>query len=189
MNHDLGSPLQEALLVTGNKGKLSEARRLSGVEIDAAEIDLPEIQSLDIREVLLAKAVGAFDRLHRPVVVDETALELAALNGFPGVLVKWMLHSVGAEGIARTAASLGDSRATARCALLYYEPDRQVFAEGATEGDLVLPPRGDHGFGWDPIFQPVDHHLTYAELSGPDKDRISQRGKAWQTLKTRLTSL
>ena len=178
--------LQGAILVTGNPGKLAEARRLCEVELQAAAIDLPEIQSLDIREILKAKAVTAFDRLQRPLVVDETALELAALNGFPGVLVKWMLESVGAEGIARTAQSLGDKHATARCALLYFTGDREVYAEGATDGQLVLPPRGGSGFGWDPIFQPDHQDLTYAEISGAAKDRISHRGKAWRQLTQHL---
>jgi len=189
MVDDTAHPLQSAVLVTGNPGKLAEARRLCKVELQAADIDLPEIQSLDIREILRAKAATAFDRLERPLVVDETALDLAALNGFPGVLIKWMLESVGAEGIARTAQSLGDTRATARCALLYFTSDREVYSEGVTDGQLVLPARGDRGFGWDPIFQPDDHDLTYAEISGAAKDRISHRGKAWRSLTERLQNL
>ena len=186
MAGDAATLLQGAVFVTGNPGKLAEAQRLCRVELQAADIDLPEIQSLDIREILRAKAAAAFDRLERPVVVDETALDLAALNGFPGVLIKWMLKSVGAEGISRTAHSLGDTRATARCALLYFTGDREVYAAGTTNGQLVLPARGDRGFGWDPIFQPDDHDLTYAEISGPAKDRISHRGKAWRCLAERL---
>ena len=186
MSPDAASVLRDAVLVSGNPGKLAEARRLSGVELQAAAIDLPEIQSLDIREVLRAKALEAYRILQRPLVVDETALELEALNGFPGVLVKWMLVAVGAEGIARTAASLDNPRATARCALLYYSTDREIFAEGTTGGHLVHLPRGDAGFGWDPIFQPDGSDKTYAELSGPEKDRISHRGHAWRRLKRLL---
>lgn len=186
MPSDAVQLLQGVTFVTGNPGKLAEARRLCGVDLRAVEIDLPEIQSLDIREVLRAKAAAALQRLQRPVVVDETALELAALNGFPGVLIKWMLHSVGAEGIGLTAQSLGDMRATARCGLLYLAGEQEVFAEGTTDGQLVLPPRGDAGFGWDPIFQPDDHDKTYAELSGPEKDHLSHRGLAWRHLVQRL---
>ena len=69
------SRLIEAVLVTGNRGKLTEARRLCGVAIEATEIDLPEIQSLDIEEILRAKAVEAYRTIARPVIVDETALE------------------------------------------------------------------------------------------------------------------
>lgn len=179
-------PLSQAVFVTGNPGKLEEAQRLCGLDLEAVEVDLPEIQTLEIQQVLQAKAVAACRILDRPVIVDETGLELAALNGFPGVLVKWMLQSVGAEGLARTAHRLGDERATARCALLYYTRNRSVFAEGVTSGRLVLPARGAQGFGWDPVFQPDGHALTYAELRGPEKDLISHRGIAWRNLKERL---
>lgn len=174
--------LTEAVLVTGNRGKLVEARRLGGVEMPSAVVDLPELQSLDIQEVLRAKAREAFRLIGQPLIVDETGLELAALNGFPGVLVKWMLESVGAEGIARTAHRLGDTKAIARCALLYFDGTREILATGTTTGQLIDPPRGDAGFGWDPIFQPEGVEETFAELSGPDKDRLSHRGQAWRNL-------
>jgi non-canonical purine NTP pyrophosphatase (RdgB/HAM1 family) len=189
MPNEAASPLASVVLVTGNRGKLAEAQRLCGVELQAANLDLPEIQSLDIGEVLRAKALEAFQLLQKPVVVDETGLELAALGGFPGCLVKWMLEAVGADGIARCAHALADSRATARCALLYFDGEQQVLAEGTTAGTLVLPPRGEGGFGWDSIFQPDGHDLTFAELSGPDKDKLSHRGAAWRQLTDLLRNL
>ena len=94
--------LPRFVLVTGNADKLAEARRLWPGELEHAAIDLPEIQSLDLAEVLQAKADEAWRRLQRPLVVEETGFELAALSGFPGPLVKWMLEAVGATGIART---------------------------------------------------------------------------------------
>jgi non-canonical purine NTP pyrophosphatase (RdgB/HAM1 family) len=170
------------LLVSGNSGKIAEARRIVGPALDAAEVDLPEIQSLDLTEVLRAKAWAAFEQLGRPVVVEETALELAALGGFPGPLVKWMLAAVGADGIARTALALGDARATARCALLAIDGERVLAAEGETHGTLVLPPRGEHGFGWDPVFRPDGRARTYAELGDAEKDALGHRGRAWRAL-------
>ena len=175
-----------AILVTGNPGKLAEARRLCGIDLQATPVDLPEIQSLDMGEVLRAKAFEAFRILEQPVIVDETGLELAALGGFPGCLVKWMLQAIGAEGIARTAHALADPRATARCALLCFDGECEVLAEGTTEGTLVLPARGGNGFGWDPIFQPDGLDQTFAELSGTEKDAISHRGAAWRQLMDQL---
>src|SRR5690242_4707624 len=102
------------VLVTGNTGKIAEARLAVGADLEAVEVDLPEIQSLDYQEVLRAKAEEAWRRVGRPLVVEEAGLDLAALNGFPGPLVKWMLKAVGAEGLSRTAAGLGDVRAAAR---------------------------------------------------------------------------
>jgi non-canonical purine NTP pyrophosphatase (RdgB/HAM1 family) len=174
------------VLVTGNPGKLAEARRLAGAGLEAVALDLPEIQSLDLLEVLRAKADEAWRRIGRPLVVEEAGLELAAWNGFPGPLVKWMLDAVGAEGIARAAAALGDVRATARCALLHRTQEGDTVAEGAAEGTLVLPGRGGHGFGWDPIFLPAGETRTFGELEGGAKDAVSHRGRAWRALLSAL---
>ena len=179
------SRLHAAVLVTGNRNKLEEARRLVGHELQAVGLDLPEIQSLDMREVLRSKALAAHHSLQQPVIVDETGLELTALNGFPGCLVKWMLQAIGAAGIARTAAALDDVRATARCGLLYFDGGSEVLAEGKVDGSLV-PPRGDEGFGWDPIFLPATGTRTFAELSGAEKDAVSHRGAAWRRLRQLL---
>ncbi len=55
-----------------------------------------------------------------------------------------------------------------------------ITAEGETRGALVLPPRGDSGFGWDPVFQPDGEDRTYGEMSAAEKDRIGHRGRAWR---------
>lgn len=173
-------------LVTGNPDKGLEAERILGRQVDVVAEDLPEIQSLDLMEVLDAKGTEAARRLGRPVVVEETGLELGVLGGFPGPLVKWMLAAIGAEGIARVAISLGDPSVTARCALLSVDGDRRIVGRGATRGELVLPPRGGRGFGWDPVFRPEGEDLTYGELDGDRKDEIGHRGRAWRDLVRRL---
>ncbi|HWM89741.1 MAG TPA: non-canonical purine NTP pyrophosphatase [Thermoanaerobaculia bacterium] len=173
-------------LVTGNRGKIAEARLALGMEVEAIEVELPEIQGLDLLDILKEKAEVAWQALRRPLVVEDAGLELLALNGFPGPLVKWMLMAVGAEGIAKTAHALGDPRAVARCALLYRDADRTVIAEGTTPGTLILPGRGEHGFGWDPVFLPDGESRTFAELTGKEKDAVSHRGKAWRDLLPKL---
>jgi non-canonical purine NTP pyrophosphatase (RdgB/HAM1 family) len=174
--------LRPFTLVTGNHHKRAEVERILGFPVPCAEIELPEIQSLDLAEVLRAKAREAHRRLDRGVVVEETGLELQALGGFPGPLVKWMLAAVGAPGIARTALALGDPGAVARCQLLYWDGCEEVFGEGVSRGQLVLPPRGGDGFGWDPVFVPEGSDRTFAELGPREKDRTGHRGRAWRSL-------
>jgi non-canonical purine NTP pyrophosphatase (RdgB/HAM1 family) len=173
------------VLVSGNKGKIAEARLVAGADLPAAELDLPEIQSLDMLEILRGKAAAAWEALRRPVVVEEAGLELVALNGFPGPLIKWMLQAVGADGIARTAEALGNG-AIAPCQLLYKAGDEEILAEGCTEGTLVRPGRGSHGFGWDPVFLPDGETRTFAELDGLEKLAVSHRGKAWREMMRKL---
>jgi non-canonical purine NTP pyrophosphatase (RdgB/HAM1 family) len=136
--------------------------------------------------VLAAKAAAALAATGRPVVVEETGLELAALGGFPGPLVRWMLEAVGAEGIARVARALGDTRARAVCVLAWTDGERTLRGRGETRGDLVLPPRGERGFGWDAVFVPEGEQRTYGELADADKDRLGHRGAAWRDLLGRL---
>jgi XTP/dITP diphosphohydrolase len=174
------------VLVTGNAGKIAEARLALGGALEAIELDLPEIQSLDLAVILRGKADAAWRQIGRPLVIEDVSLELSALNGFPGPLIKWMLQALGAEGLARTARTLGDTRAAARCGLLYRDAERIVAAEGVTEGDLILPGRGDQGFGWDPVFLPRGETRTFAQLAGKEKDAVSHRGKAWRELMRRL---
>jgi XTP/dITP diphosphohydrolase len=174
------------VLVTGNPGKIAEARLALGIEVEAVEVDLPEIQALNVLEILQEKAEAAWQALRRPLVVEDAGLGLLALNGFPGPLVKWMLFAVGAEGIAKTAHALGNVRAVARCGLLYKDAERTVLADGITTGSLVLPGRGEHGFGWDPVFLPDGESRTFAELTGKEKDAVSHRGKAWREMTAKL---
>lgn len=173
-------------LVTGSAGKLAEARRIFGPELESVALDLPEIQSLDPVEVARAKAEAASALVDGMVVVDDTGLGLVALGGFPGPLVKWMLEAVGAEGIARVAAALGDDRAVVTCVVVAREGEREIVASVEVEGSIVAP-RGAGGFGWDGIFAPRDGGgCTYAELDDEVKDRIGHRGRAWRELLARL---
>lgn len=177
------------VFVTGNVNKQREAERIVGRGLETAAIDLPEVQSGDLIEVLRFKAEAAWQRLERPVVVEETGLELACMNGFPGPLVRWMLEALGAAGIANVAIRVGDPGVVARCALMLKGRDREVMAEGATAGRLVLPPRGSGGFGWDPVFEPDGLGQTYAELGDEVKDRIGHRGRAWRRFLRALDGL
>ncbi|HUP42977.1 MAG TPA: non-canonical purine NTP pyrophosphatase [Thermoanaerobaculia bacterium] len=185
--------------VTGNPGKLAEARRIwgsggggaAGPRLEAVELELAEIQSLDLLEVLRAKGEEAWRRLRRPLVVEETGFEIDAFGGFPGPLVKWMLQALGPEGMARAALAVAEREgrtgaAVARCMTLLRDGERELVGEGVERGTLVLPPRGDQGFGWDPVFLPEGESRTYGELPAEGKDRIGHRGKAWRDLKRQL---
>ena len=188
INENVRRLLESATLVTGNPGKARELKRICGIEIAHEPVDLPEIQGLDLLTVLRSKTREAYRQLGRPVIVDETGLELAALNGFPGPLIKWLLQSIGAEGLGRLGQSLHDDRITAHCAVMFFDGEREVVGEGRTRGRLVFPPRGDDGFGWDPVFLPDGDGLTYAEMSAERKDEIGHRGKAWRELVRKMVS-
>jgi XTP/dITP diphosphohydrolase len=157
-----------------------------GFALERLDLDLPEPQSLEPSEVAEIKVRAAFDRLRRPVLVEDSGLEVIAWGGFPGALVKWLEKSAGLEAIARMLDPFPDRRARAVCAIACFDGTSLVVARGVTEGTIAAAPRGSAGFGWDPIFVPHGSDATYAEMTPDEKDRVSHRGRAWAELASQL---
>ena len=179
----------DLVFVTSNPGKLREAEAVLGRSLDHSGLELPELQTLDLEEVVRAKAKAAWERLGRPVLVEDTGLELAGLGGFPGPLVRWLLTSVGPEGICRIAECFEDPRVTARCLVCATDGSAEVFGEGIVEGTIARAPRGEGGFGWDSVFVPTDGgDRSYGEMSEEEKNRISHRHKAFIALRDALAA-
>ena len=179
--------LEDLVFVTSNLGKLREAEAVLGHALDHHGLDLPELQSLDLEEIVRGKASMAWQRLERPVLVEDTGLELAGLGGFPGPLVKWLLVSVGPAGICRIAHCFGDVRATARCLVCATDGSTEIVSEGVVEGTIANEPTGSSGFGWDSAFIPNDRDgRTYGEMTEDEKNLISHRRKAFVALREAL---
>jgi non-canonical purine NTP pyrophosphatase (RdgB/HAM1 family) len=179
--------LSDLVFVTSNLGKLREAESVLGVKLDHQALDLVEVQSLDLAEVVRDKARTAFSRILRPVLVEDTALELAGLGGFPGPLVRWLLVTVGPAGISRIAHAFGDPRAVARCMAWASDGAEEVVGTGVVRGMIAERPRGRKGFGWDSVFIPEDGgDRTYGEMALAEKNLISHRRKALESLKKAL---
>lgn len=178
----------KAIFVTSNENKLREAREILGVEIEGASLDLPEPQALRVEDVAVEKARAARAALGDPpcpVLVEDSGLVFGAWNGLPGALTKWFLLSVGNEGLLKMLAPYEDRSARAVCALAVAAPHApaQVFL-GEVPGWIPPAPRGESGFGWDPIFVPeAPGEETYAEL-GARKNDDSHRARAFRTARS-----
>lgn len=179
--------LDQLVFVTSNLGKLREAEAVLGCKLEHRALELDEIQSLDLEAIVRRKALEAFRRLEAPVLVEDTSLELTALAGFPGPLVRWLLASVGAAGICRIAASFGDASATARCIALATDGVDEAVGVGSLSGTIVRRPRGRRGFGWDSTFAPEGGGgRTFAEMDAAEKNAISHRRRAFEALRHAL---
>lgn len=176
-------------LITGNEGKAREYEDMLGIDITAVKADLIEIQSLDVVEVVRRKAASAYNVVRSPVIVDDTGLTLHAWGEYPGALVKWIIGSVGAQGLLDMAATVTDRATTVTTAIGYADVNGiQVFT-GHLDGTLTTEPRGSNGFGYDPIFQPDGEPLTYAEMDPAYKNEISHRRKAVDQLHHALADI
>lgn len=174
------------VFVTSNSNKVREAERILGFALQHAAVELDELQAETVAAVALAKAQAAFQKLGRPVIVEDAGIELTALGGFPGPFIKYWEKLGGLASICRTADGLGDRRVRAVCALgICSEAGAQVVV-GAIDGTVSLAPRGQNGFGWDAIFIPEGDDRAFAEMTASEKDARSHRRKAWELLRERL---
>jgi len=171
--------------VTSRAEKAEEAARL-GFAIERIDLDLPEAQALDPSVVAREKVDAAWERLRRPVLVEDSGLEILAWGGFPGALVKWLEKSAGLDGIVRMLDPFPDRSARAVCAIACFDGERLVMARGVAEGSIAPTPRGERGFGWDSIFVPSGSTRTFAEMAAAEKDAVSHRGRAWGELAGKL---
>ncbi|GAA0729369.1 RdgB/HAM1 family non-canonical purine NTP pyrophosphatase [Dactylosporangium roseum] len=195
------------LLATRNKKKLVELRRV--LEEAASEVELlglddvetyPEAPEtgLTFEENALMKAREAVRYTGLPSVGDDSGLAVDALNGMPGVFsARWCGLPSGAPdrdgaNLRLVLAQLGDvpdehlGGAFVCAAALAWPDGREVVVRGEMRGHLIRAPRGDGGFGYDPIFVADGYDKTTAELSPADKDAISHRGKAFRALAAHL---
>lgn len=187
------------LVATHNAGKLDEMRQLfapHGVEIvGAADLDLPEPVETETTFLGNAriKAQAAVKGTGLPALADDSGIEVDALDGAPGVYTaNWAETPQGRDfgmAMARTHEKLEAAKAQHprkaqfRATLVMAWPDghEEVF-EGRVRGTLVWPIRGETGHGYDPMFQPDGHDLTFAEMTPEQKNAISHRADAFAKL-------
>lgn len=151
------------------------------------DIDLPEEQSLDPNLVIRKKLEAAKKHHKGPLIVEDTSLYLSGLNGFPGPLIKWLLHAVGNQGIYDLCQKIHDNRAYAKTVIGYDDGSGDIhFFEGEVQGQIVRP-YGNEGFGWDAIFQPDGLNETFAEMGDEYKPEFSMRSMAFSKLKNYLS--
>ena len=181
-----------------------------GIEpVSAAELDLPEPDEIGVSFIENAdlKARQAADLSGIPALADDSGLCVEALDGRPGIFsARWALAQdprVPAEGgpgeiegvrdfglamqrVQEELERLGPEVSRSAhfvCALAICWPDgRSEWFEGRVEGSLVWPPRGDRGFGYDPMFLPIGHELTFGEMNPDAKHAISHRADAFRKL-------
>lgn len=157
-------------------------------DLDRVDIDLPEIQSADQQEIVRAKLTAAIAQGLDCVMVEDTGLELECLGGLPGPFIKFFVKRLGARGLYDIATKIGLTGARAVTIAACCVHGRIYEARGVVEGALVEP-RGESGFGFDPVFLPRGQTLTYAQMSDQQKCSMSHRAVAMQNLRAVLSAI
>ena len=179
---------ESLVVVTGNSSKASEIASITGRLVEPLDLEIREIQSLDVEEVAREKALEAYARVKKPVVVDDTGMTIRALGGLPGALVSWFLDTLGPEGLLKLVGETKDRSATVSTCVAYADAHGARTFLGTVQGQLSTELRGANGFGYDPIFIPEGEVRTYAEMTPEEKNAISMRRLALAKLKEFLAT-
>jgi XTP/dITP diphosphohydrolase len=188
------SPGDKLVIASHNRGKVKEIRELlapHGLDIvGAADLGLPEPEETGttFAENAKLKAEAASSASKLPALADDSGLSVAALDGAPGIYsARWAGPTKDFRiAMARVETEMRESgnpdkRAHFVCALALSAPgaETEIF-EGRAYGTIDFPPRGQFGFGYDPIFMPEGNRFTFAEMDPKAKHAISHRAKAFE---------
>ncbi|MBT5105768.1 MAG: RdgB/HAM1 family non-canonical purine NTP pyrophosphatase [Porticoccaceae bacterium] len=194
--------MQKIVLASGNKGKLRELQQRLGHIADFVpqsdfNIDTPEETGKSFLENALLKARYVSAKTGLPALADDSGLSVNYLDGAPGIYSARFARPDAEDGdnnlklLTELAEVAEESRGGAfHCALVLIYPELEsspIICEGIWRGQILSEPKGENGFGYDPLFQPDGLSCSSAELDPLEKNRISHRGKAMSLLVSRLT--
>ena len=163
--------------ITSNKNKFAEIQSVIP-DVEMLDIELPEIQSIDPREIIEAKLKEAVHHAKGEFIVEDTSVYLDCLGKLPGPFIKFFLQGLGTQGIYELTNKYGNYKARAVSHLGYARNEEEIFFfEGEVSGTIV-PPSKNADFGWNPIFQPDGFDRTLSEMTIEEKMKINHRSRA-----------
>lgn len=189
--------MKKLVLASNNKGKLNEIRAIlcgkydvlsltdCGVSVD------PEETGKTFEENALIKAKAVFDRVHMPVISDDSGLVVYSLDGEPGIYSARYAgdeHSDAANNakLLKNLEGKPDRNAAFVCCAVYYDEKKIVSAEGRVEGKILFAPEGNGGFGYDPLFFSAELGKSFGVASFDEKNSVSHRARAFKQLSEKL---
>ena len=198
----MGATSNKIILASGNAGKVREIDQLlEGLSLKVlpqSDFDVPEIEEtgLTFVENAILKARNAAHYADLPAIADDSGIAVDVLQGRPGIYSA-RFAGLGASDEDNLLKLIGmikpfpEEQRTARfiCSMVYlrYEHDPvPIIAQGVWEGQLVTEPKGENGFGYDPVFYVASQQCTSAELTPEVKNKLSHRGQALMQLLGKL---
>ncbi|TXK17137.1 RdgB/HAM1 family non-canonical purine NTP pyrophosphatase [Homoserinibacter sp. GY 40078] len=186
------------VLATHNAHKVEELRRILGERLGPHELvayDGPEpVEDGDTFEAnALIKARAAFAHTGLPAIADDSGIAVRALGGAPGIhSARYAGTRDDADNYRLLLANLQgatDRAAEFVCAAALVDGERELTVRGSWPGDVLDAPRGDHGFGYDPVFRPAGLEISSAELTADQKNATSHRARAFGELVVHIREL
>lgn len=179
----------DLVFATANKHKLIEAQAIIGAgyqlitPVSFGINEEIEETGITLHENALIKASYIWERTNKPCFADDTGLEIDALGGRPGVYSARYAgencsFSDNVNKVLKELEGVLERVARFKTVIAYINKGKIYYFEGSVEGQIIEEPKGDKGFGYDPVFLPVGSELTMAQMSEKEKNKISHRGVA-----------
>ncbi|HEY9245474.1 MAG TPA: XTP/dITP diphosphatase [Candidatus Methanoperedens sp.] len=172
--------MRKIIFVTGNPHKVREAGDILsplGIKVGQNDCGYPELQEDELEDIAAFGAEWAANKLEHEVMVDDSGLFIDALGGFPGPYSAYVFETLGNSRILRLMADEKERDAIFKCAIGYCRPgEKAVVFSGEVTGRITKDPRGNAGFGYDPIFEV--NGVTFGEMGDKEKNRLSHRHRA-----------
>jgi len=171
---------------TNNVNKFNEARRILAeynVAVGMLRVKSLEIQSESLENIARASVLDAFEKCYLPIIVEDAGLFIDALNGFPGPYAAYVYKTVGNQGLLRLMKNVKARSAYFESAVAHFsaELESPVCFHGEVIGEIADAERKGNnrsGFGFDPIFKPLNSSKTFAEMTVAQKNEHSHRARA-----------
>ncbi len=179
--------MKTVTFITGNQDKADYLAKYLGHPVEHIKLDLDEIQSLDLKEVVKHKVQQAYEHVQKPVLVEDVSLEFEALGGLPGPFIRFYVDVVPFDVICNMISG-PNRRATARCVFGYFDGKEMQLFEGSMKGQIATEPRGENGYGWDKIFIPGGYNITRAEMDEEDNQKTYMTIKPFEAFKKFIES-
>ncbi len=180
--------MKQITFITGNQNKADYLAKFLGFPVEHQKLDLDELQSLDLKEIVEHKVKQAYEQIKKPVIVEDVSLEFSAFGRLPGTFIRFFVDEMPFETICSLLDGK-DRKAIARCLFGYYDGENLELFEGSLNGEIAVKPEGENGFGWDKIFIPEGYSVTRASLSEEDDRKTYIQIKPFGKLKEFLEKL
>lgn len=177
--------MKDFIFISGNINKVAFLELFLGTKVHHKKLDLKEVQSLSVIEVVEEKAREAYGQIQQPILIEDTTLKFEALGRLPGTFIKYFLDELGNEGLCKLLDNK-NRHAVATVTYGYYDGNIFEYFGEEVEGVISNEPRGSGGHGWDPIFIPKGQDLTYGEMDEAQYSEHAVRNKAVKCLKSWL---
>jgi XTP/dITP diphosphohydrolase len=173
-------------LATGNIHKFVEARQILAKDkiaiVMLKKIKTVEIQDDDVENIAKVRVDDAFKKCQLPVAVEDAGLFIKVLDGFPGPYSSYIFKTIGTDGILKLMENIHNRKAHFRSVVAFkrFKNDPPTCFKGEVEGRITNEKRGIQGFGFDPIFKPLNSQKTFSQMTIKEKNQFSHRAASFR---------